>query len=116
MSELPELPDPLPPGSRLLSLSAETVDYLCQYWEIRDHGEIFGWAVKMLYDLTKLDEAGWHLTLTKAEIDEHTKQCVESLEHRHLVFLMKWLCPTSTAYPRLPTPEMMEQATKIAKP
>lgn len=116
MSDFPEPPNPLPSGYRQLTLTADTMDYLAQYWEIRDHGEIFSWAIRLLHDLTKLDEAGWRLTLSKAEVDETTKQVTESPDYRHIIFLLKWLVPTATSYPRLPDVEMLEKVTKIVKP
>lgn len=107
-----EPPTP-PPGMRYLALSADEMDYLTRYWETPDHAKIFGWAAKLLYDLTKLDEGGWRLVLAKAEVDEETKQVTYDEEHRHLVFLLKWLCPTSTTYSRIPPPEVLDERMRV---
>lgn len=115
MSELPDIPDSVPPGMSRLSISAEIMDYLEQYWEIRDHGELFAWSVRLLHDLTKLDEAGWRLTLSKANVDETTKLAHESPDYRHMVFMLRWLAPTKEGFMRLPSVEALEKATRIVK-
>ena len=115
MTDLPE-PTPLPPGMSRLKLSKDEVDYLQHYWELQDLGQIFAWAVKMLHDLSKLDEAGWRLTLTKAEINEETKQVTFGPDHRQIYFLLKWLAPTKESYLRLPKPEVLETIMKVTKP
>lgn len=106
---------PLPPGARHLELSASEMDYLAHYWETPNHATLFAWAVKLLHDLTKLDEGGWRLVLAKAEVDEQTKQVVYGEEHRHLVFLLKWLCPTRSTFARIPGPEVLDEKMRVAK-
>ncbi len=112
MSDLPDLPNPLPPGYKQLTIPADMMDYLLQYWEVRDHAEVMSWSIRLLHDLTKLDEAGWRLTLVKSEVDEVTKQSIHNPEYKQITFLMKWLCPTKDSYPRLPEPEMLNQYAK----
>lgn len=99
-----------------LELSKDEMNYLQRYWELADHGQIFAWAVKMLHDLSKLDEAGWRLTLTKAEINEETKQVAFGPDHRQLYFLLKWLAPTQEHYMRLPKPEVLETIMRVTNP
>ncbi len=106
-------PDPLPPGLTRLELSKDEMDYLQHYWELQDHGQIFAWAVKMLHDLSKLDEAGWRMIIAKAEVDEQTKAVTFDPNYRTATFMMKWLAPTSEAYLRLPPPEGMEKAMRV---
>ncbi len=113
MSDLPELPANIPPGFSRLELAADEVDYLMRYWELRDHGEVMVWGAKLLHDLTKLDEAGWRLTLSKAEVDETTKQVQWGKEHRQVVMLMKWLGPTKEGWNRLPSPETLDRVMKV---
>ena len=112
---LPTLPAEIPRGFFRLAVSAGDMDYLRDHWGLTDHGEIFGWAVKMLADLSKLDEAGWRLTLTKCEIDETTRQISHGKDHAQLYALMKWLAPTSTGFPRLPTAGTLDEIMKIKK-
>lgn len=113
--DLPELPNPVPPGFRPLSIQAADMDYIAQYWEMRDHADLIGWAVRLLVDLTKADEAGWRLSLAKAEIDETTKQTIFDPEHRQMVFLLKWLAPNREGFMRLPSVDTINQATLVAK-
>jgi hypothetical protein len=54
-----------PPGYSVMSVSADEIDYLKSYWELRDTGQMFGWALRILYDLSKLDEKGWLICLRK---------------------------------------------------
>lgn len=110
----PSLP-PLPPGCSHLMVSADEMDYLKSHWGLKDHGEIFNWAIKMLYDLSKLDEAGWKLTLTKCEIDEMTRQISYGKDHTQLYALMKWLKPTPEGFARLPVAETLNEVMKIKK-
>lgn len=112
MSDLSDLPPQIPPGFCRLELAADEMDHLMRYWELRDHGEIMAWGAKLLHDLTKLDEGGWRLTLTKAEIDEATKRVQYSPRHRQVYMLMKWLGPTKDGWNRLPTPEVLDIAMK----
>ena len=110
-----ETPDNLPPNMKQLIISAGMMDYLAEYWEIRDHGELFSWSIRLLHDLTKMDEAGWRLTLSKAELDEDTKSIKWNANYRQLVFMLKWLAPTAKSYPRLPDVETLERTTKMEK-
>ena len=112
---LPPLPAEIPPGFTKLAISADEADYLVTRWGLKDHGDLFNWGVKMLYDLSKLDEAGWRLTLTKCEIDETTRQISYGKDHTQLYALMKWLKPTSEGFARLPTAETLNEVMKIKK-
>lgn len=113
--ELPPLPAEIPPGFSHLMVSADEMDYLKSHWGLKDHGEVFSWGLKMLYDLSKLDEAGWRLTLTKCEIDQVTKQITYSEDHTQLYALMKWLKPTSDGFARLPVAETLNEVMKVKK-
>lgn len=110
-----EFPNPLPPGSKVLSVPADMMDYLIQYWEIRDHSEVMSWSIRLLHDLTKLDEVGWRLAIVKAEVDEDTKKVSQDPAFNQLIFLLKWLAPRVDSYPRLPMPETLSQYLKIVK-
>jgi len=113
--DLPTEPPEVPPGYARIELSAEEIDYIQSYWELRNHGEIFAWGAKLLYDLSKLDEAGWRLTLSKAEIDESTRHIVWDTQYRQVVMLMKWLGPNKDGWARLPKGEVLDLVMKVDK-
>ena len=98
-----------------LIISADEMDYLLHRWEIRDHCDLFMWGIKLLHDLSKLDEAGWLLTLTKSKINMETKTSTCDPNYKQMNFQMEWLVPNQNDYPRLPTPEMIEKIAKIEK-
>jgi hypothetical protein len=110
------LPAEIPLGFSHLMVSADEMDYLKSHWGLKDHGEIFNWAIKMLYDLSKLDEAGWRLSLTKAEIDETTKKIVYHPDYRQIHFIMKWLKPMPEGFARLPVAETLDEVMRVKKP
>jgi hypothetical protein len=56
-----------PSNMKMLTISADEIDYLTNYYEIRDHGKLFAFATKLLHDLTKAEESGWHTILFKGE-------------------------------------------------
>lgn len=114
--ELPQLPSEIPPGFSHLMVSADEMDYLKSRWDLKGHGEVFNWGIKLLHDLSKLDEAGWRLTLTKCEIDETTKQISYGKGHTQLYALMKWLKPTPEGFARLPMAGTLNEVMKIKKP
>ncbi len=97
-----------------LEMGKEEIDYLCSKFNIKSHGELFSWGVKLLYDLSKLDEGGWKFTLTKCEIDDqrtiHYSDC-----HRQVNFLMKWLAPDEGGFKRLPEPKNLDKIMKFNK-
>ncbi len=103
----------VPLGYARIELSAQEIDYLKSYWEIRNHGEIFAWGAKLLYDLSKLDQSGWRLTLSKAEVDENTKRVEWNPDYRQVVMLMKWLGPNKDGWARLPSAETLNNVMKI---
>lgn len=113
--DLPELPNPLPPGAKLLSIQAADMDYLAQYWEMRDHADLMGWALRLLVDLTKADESGWRLSLTKAEIDEVSKVVEYHPDYRQMICLLKWLAPNKDGFPRLPSVDTLNKAMLVSK-
>ena len=113
MSE--ENPEPDLSKFKMLTVSTEEMDYLSQRWELQDHREIFSWGIKLLYDLSKADEGGWRLALIKGEFDLKNKQWSRNPEYIDLVFLLEWFAPTEEYWPRLPTIEMLEKASKIKK-
>jgi hypothetical protein len=100
---------------KLLSVSKEEMDYLSQRWEIRDHSELFSWSIKLLYDLSKLDESGWRLFLQKCEFDADNKMFILDENYTSLGFLIEWLAPTNNGFMRLPKLESLEEATRVKK-
>lgn len=106
-------PPGVPPGYSQIEISADEMDYLQSYWELRDHGDIFAWGAKLLYDLSKLDQAGWRLALVKADVDEITKQVHYDLGYRQVVMLMRWLGPNKDGWARLPKPEVLDRVMKV---
>jgi hypothetical protein len=96
-----------------ISISKEEIDYLSERWEIRDHGEIFSWAIKLLFDLSKLDEAGWRFFLQKCDLDPITNKFVEDEKFTSLGFLIEWLAPLNDSFVRLPTVESLEKVTRV---
>ena len=115
-NDLPPVPPEIPPGHSLLEINKEEMDYLMRYWELNTHGDAVSWATKLLYDLSRLDEAGWRLTMAKCEFDEDTRQITYAPDYRQLSFLMKWLAPTKDGWARLPKAEAIEKITKIERP
>lgn len=100
---------------KILSTSKKEIDYLCEKFDIKDSRDLFSWGIKMLYDLSKLDENGWRLTLNKCEINEETKQVTTNQDYKNVYFLMKWLKPQLESFARLPLPETLEKIMKIEK-
>jgi hypothetical protein len=110
--EQPLDPDNLPDGYSLMSISAVEMDYLHQYWEIRSPGQLFGWALRLLHDLTKADEANWCLLLQKGELDADTKIMTADPAYKAAVFRLEWMMPDGEGgFRRLPL-ERLEQLMK----
>lgn len=112
MSDLPPPSPEVPPGFSRLQLGVDEVDYLVRYWELKDHGELFAWGAKLLYDLTKLDESGWPVSIAKATVDEDTKEVHYAPGYRQMVMLMKWMGPSPEGWRRLPSPETLDRVLK----
>jgi hypothetical protein len=70
MSDQPELPEGLPPGFRAISIRAEEIDFLMHYWELRDHTDVIGWAVRLLHDLSRADEMGFVVAMMKGDVQD----------------------------------------------
>jgi len=62
-------PDPssLPPGFSRMAINADTVDALVQYYELKDHGELFQKAVLMLAVLADAEQKGWHTLFARVK-------------------------------------------------
>jgi len=101
------------PGMKRLELSAEEMDYLSQRWEVRDHRDLLSWGIKLLYDLSKLDEAGWRFALQKCDWDMENKKIIRNPEYNDLIFLIEWLSPRDGGFMRLPLIEVVEKITKV---
>ncbi len=99
-------PDNLPPGYSLMAIGAAEIEYLKSYWELRDAGPLFGWALRLLHDLTKADEDGWCLVLQKGRLDE--KEMIPDPAYKVAAFRLEWLMPRSDGYMRLPIDRLNE--------
>ncbi len=101
--------DNLPSGYSIMSASAEDIDYLKAYWELRDTGQMFGWALRLLHDLSKLDEAGWLICLQKATHDEVTGEINYDTNYKTAAFRLKAMMPPGKhLFVRLPSVEELE--------
>ncbi len=99
----------LPSGYSMMRIDADEMDYLKAYWELRDNGQLFGWAVRFLYDLSKLDEAGWIIALQKASYDDDTHEVVHDVNYKAAAFRLKSMMPAGKReFVRLPTAEKLE--------
>lgn len=92
-----------------LAISRDEMDYLSQRWEVRDHKELFVWAIQLLHDLSKLDEEGWMLSLVKGTFNQDNKKVNLDQGYKSVHFKMEWLGPKNEEYMRLPKPEMLEK-------
>ncbi len=97
------------------SISAEELDYLQSYWEIRDAGALVGWSLRLLHDLTKADELGWCIVLQKATIDEANNDVKPDPNYRAATLRLKWLAPESDGYFRLPWATLEKKMRKKGK-
>lgn len=88
------------PQLKMMSISAEEVDHLCQKFEIRDHTHLMSWGVKFLYDLSKAEENGWHMFLQKSEING--KSIALNPDYRYAAFKLEWLSPDAGGQKRIP--------------
>lgn len=95
---------------KMLMTSKDEIDYLMQKFNIEDSRDLFSWGIKMLYDLAKLDEAGYPINIIKTEIKDGKIHYNE--KYIPIVFRIRDLAPTDQAYRRLPTPEMAEKICK----
>jgi hypothetical protein len=103
-------------GMRRLEVSKEEMDYLSHRFEIRDHIELFTWAIKMLYDIAQLDEDGWRLSFQKCDINMEKKE-VKYHNYAPIHYgSLEALSPTNQGYRRLPTPEMINKTQKLNEP
>ncbi len=108
--------DNLPSGYSIMSASAEDIDYLKAYWELRDTGQMFGWALRLLHDLSKLDEAGWLICLQKASHDEVTGEINYDTNYKTAAFRLKAMMPPGKhLFVRLPSVEELETLMKKNK-
>lgn len=103
----------LPPGYSIMSVSADEMDYLKSYWELRDNGPLFGWAIRLLHDLTKADEMGWCVVLQKALIDEETSDVTPDPNYRAATFRLKWLAPEDNVFLRLPVANLEKTMKRV---
>ena len=101
-----------PPGYSVMSINADEMDYLRNYWELRDNGQMFGWALRLLYDLSKLDEKGWLICLQKGDYNEETGEIISDPRYKAAAFRLKQLMPRGNKeFVRLPI-EAVEEAMK----
>lgn len=101
-----------PPGYSIMSISADEIDYLKSYWELRDTGQMFGWALRLLYDMSKLDEKGWLICLQKGSYDEETGEITSDPRFKTAAFRLKQMMPKgSKEFVRLPV-DAIEEAMK----
>jgi hypothetical protein len=97
---------------KVLNIRADEMDYLSQKYEIRDHTELFAWGIKMLVDISKLDEDGWRLSFYKCDIDlENKKVDYKNFSPIHFSSL-NVLAPAKEGFARLPLPEDLNISQK----
>lgn len=95
-----------------LEISADEMDYLSNKFEIRDHRDIFCWAIKLLHDISKLDEGGWRLSFQKCDVDlENLKVDYKPFNPIHFQGIHN-LAPNEFGFARLPTPEFLDERQK----
>jgi hypothetical protein len=99
-----------PQGFKQLVISKDEVDYLSQKFEIRDTRDLFSWGVKLLYDIAKAQEQGWHLTLMKGEVEDGMFKSDDN--YRFATFRLEWLAPTSDGYLRIDA-DLLEKKMKV---
>lgn len=103
----------LPSGFKMMEISAKEIDYLSERFEIRDHRDIFAWAIKLLYDISILDNGGWKLSFEKCEVDlEKQKVIYKDYAPIHFANIAN-LVPNEKGFVRLPLPEMLDERQKI---
>lgn len=100
-------------SSKFLKISSPQIDYLCQKYQIKDSPDLFTWGIHLLYDLSKLDEQNWHLTLTKCTIDEDLRITKYDKTYSLVHFFMKWLSPKQDSFVRPPSPETLNKMAKL---
>ena len=61
----------------LIDAVKKELDYLANYHELRNNGEIIMWAVKFLEDVSKMDEKGVKMFFVKCPVDEDGKTDVD---------------------------------------
>lgn len=97
-----------------LEISKEEMDYISQRFELRDHKEIFNWAIKLLHDIAKLDEKDWLLTFQKCKINKGAgKLKVDYLKYNPVHYQLENLSPIKDGYRRLQSPEFFDKSQKI---
>ena len=84
-----------------LTISKEEMNYLSDKFEMRNHGEIFAWSIRLLYDLAKAEEKDWYLSLIKGDINSETQVLDINKDYNFTAFLLEWLCPTFQSYHRI---------------
>lgn len=105
--------DEIPPGFKALDISAKEMDYLSQKFEIRNHTELFSWGIKMLYDITKLDEGGWRLSFQKCDVDLEKRKVEYKKFHPIHFGSLHNLGPIEDGFARLPLSEDLDISQKI---
>lgn len=101
---------PIPKGFKELVISADEVNYLSQKFEIRDTRDLFSWGVKLLYDIAKAQEQGWHLTLMKGQVEDDLFK--DDRNYRFATFRLEWLVPTSDGFQRIDA-DLLENKLKV---
>ena len=86
------------------------MDFLSEFYEIRNHGDIINWAVKLLHDLTKAEEIGFHMALIKSEIEDGKVSIDPDCQMVH--FKMEWLAPSDKGFCRIPLDNLKKISEK----
>lgn len=85
---------------KILDLSKEEVNHLLDKYEIRNDQELFSWAIKFLYDISKAEESGWYMRLFKGEFDENFN-FTQDESYKNVFFTTDMLSPKDQGQPRI---------------
>ena len=100
----------------LVDTVKKELDYLAEYWELKNRGEIIMWAVKLLEDLSRMDEKGVKTFFVKCQVDESGKVIVDDSCMPALVPLLA-MRPNNGQFTRVPaTIAESKIVKKVRKP
>ena len=95
MSESEEQSEQSKVDNYVLRVDPDELAFLKSYWELRDTREVFQWSLRMLYDLSKADEAGWRMALWKAKLDTEQDNVIINRNYRPAFLPLSLFTPSS---------------------
>ena len=98
MSESEEQSEQSKVDNYVLRVDPDELAFLKSYWELRDTREVFQWSLRMLYDLSKADEAGWRMALWKAKLDTEQDNVIINRNYRPAFLPLSLFAPSSRRY------------------